>query len=163
VHVLVARTQPQRRAWADVADVAVRELPERPLSLPGRELPDLAFTTPRPSAKEGDPCDPSQRFIVVEWLFQVRNDGRGLAPKRVLVHVVNGFGSDPDERWSVGDRSWVRGLAPGEQTSLTPPDGSYSSMSYSDRVTIDPDNNVRESDETNNSLTLGLLPNLVCR
>lgn len=151
----------QLSAWADVAQASVRKLPKRPPMLAGGGLPDLAFTTPQPSAHAGDPCDPSG-INIVEWLFQVRNDGDGLAPKRVYVHVDN-FGNEKDDLWVVGGGTWIRGLAPGEQADFTPAGSSYSSMSPYDRVTLDPGNKVKESNEDNNSLSLGPLPYLVCR
>ena len=159
--VVVGRS-PQRHAWSAVADSAARDLPERAPSLPGGRLPDLALTKPVQSAQLGDPC--SFKGEVVHWRFGIRNVGRGLAPPtRLEVHMRN-FGIS-DTR-TLGAGRWIRGLAPGESVSID----DYRAVtgkryivpgSYTE-VTIDPKNAIAESNESNNSTTLGALPNLIC-
>lgn len=160
VDLRVQRTSPKRIAWVDVADAAFRKVPERAPVSPAGKLPDLAFTRPRLSHDVGDPCFQAGN-VHVEWLLSVRNAGAGVAPKRFDVLLRDATGRR--ERRRLGQERWLRGIAPGESVAVgRSPPYRLGIVSFA-RLTIDPGNRVQESDETNNSLTTGAVPNLVCR
>ena len=161
---IAANVSRQLRAWKDVAAASVARLPKLRPTLPGGGLPDLAFTTPVQSVHEGDPCT-VQFSAPVQWLVAVRNVGTGLASKKLEV-----FMRDPGltEVRQLGSRRWVRGLAPSESVPIEMPEETVTGKSYIipssfTELTIDPNDVIAESDESNNSLKLGLLPNLECR
>jgi Carboxypeptidase regulatory-like domain/CARDB len=149
------------RAWQDVAVAKARAVPLRVPTLTGNALPDLVFTTPRPSHHVGESCDPSQ-FAFNEWLMSVKNAGGGLAPKRYELYLSNS--PSETELRPMGDASWTRGLAPGEVEEIGTPftEGKHLALSAFTQVKLDPDNNIKESNEANNELGLGYLPTLTC-
>lgn len=160
VDVHVQRTSPKRMAWADVADAAFRKLPAQVPASPAGKLPDLEFTSPRLSHNVGEPCF-SAGTVHVEWVMSVRNRGEGVAPKRFDVLLRDATGRQ--ERRRLGEGRWLRGIAPGEAIAVgQSPPYRLGIVSYA-RLTIDPDNRVKESDESNNALTTGVVPNLICR
>jgi subtilase family serine protease len=69
----------------------------------------------------------------------------------------------------MGSRYWVRGLAPGEHEPIAVPDEPIPGRAYQElgsytHVTLDPNNQIKESNESNNELSLGKLPdNFVCK
>ena len=154
------RLPKQLRAWQDVALAAVRRLPASPVTL-GSALPDLAFTEPYEAQHAGDPCFHEGAFGA-EWAVSVRNAGRGLGPKRFELFLNNGF---QKELRHLGDAGWARGIAPGETLPIeigSEPGHTYLGLNAYTRLKLDPDNKVKESDESNNELSLGYLTQLTC-
>jgi hypothetical protein len=125
---------------------------EVPEPLDPRGKPDLAFTTPKAGLKEGDLCLPGEPIPTNLYSLALRNAGKGVAPAPTDVSITRtGFG----QRLKVKERDWMRGLEPGEEFPLRLfPAGS--------RFKADPDDNIPESNEGNNELTLKPLPILVC-
>ena len=67
----------------------------------------------------------------------------------------------------LGDAAWVRGLAPGESVPIDitydePGKHIYLGLNAYTHLKLDPDNKVKESNEANNELALGYLPQLTC-
>lgn len=155
------RLPAQLAAWEDAALASVAKLPTSKPTLAGGGLPDLEFTTPQQSAHVGESCSLGMP-VANEWLVGVRNVGTGLAPNRPV--EVSAF-IEWRGKWEkrvAGGADWIRGLAPGESAPLREAGYPYSSISSNSRLTLDPNNRVRESNEQNNTVTLGLLSSLTC-
>jgi hypothetical protein len=153
------RIAPELKTWTDVARARAALLRQRKPALAG--LPDLAFGEPRPSAQAGDVCF-TPGVVAVEWLVGVRNNGKGLVSKKVVKARVVNTGIGQDEIRVAGEAGWLRGLAPGESAPLEPTGNKWHSLSPAARLTLDPGNDIKESNESNNSISLGSLPSLTC-
>jgi hypothetical protein len=137
------------QSLAGVLEALPVEVPQ-PLDASGK--PDLAFTTPKVLHEEGDPCVPGALISTDLYSLALRNAGKGVAPAPTDVSITRtGFG----QRLKVKERDWMRGLEPGEEFPLRLfPAGS--------RFEADPDDQIPESNEGNNELTLKPLSLLVC-
>jgi hypothetical protein len=154
------RLPAQLRAWQDVALAALSKVSVAAPAF-GSGLPDLAFTTPVYAQHPGDPCAHVGAFAA-EWAVSVRNGGQGLLPKHFSVHISNG---SQQEVRRLGNAAWLRGLAPGETIPIeigAETNHTYLGLNAYTHLKLDPDDKVKESDESNNDLSLGFLPQLTC-
>jgi hypothetical protein len=163
VFPVARRLGAEHQAWWDVAEARAARLAKTTPTLRGG-LPDLSFSIPREAQHVGDPCF-TPGLVASEWLVNVRNTGRGLAPKRFELFIDNG---SQTERRLIGEPTWIRGVAPGESAPLDEfyeqPGNrhTYLGLGAYTRLKLDPDNKVKEADEGNNELALGYLPQLTC-
>ena len=101
-------------------------------------LPDLEMVS---LAAPPGPLDPVKKFTLTA---RVRNNSSRPVSARVVVRRDGDPGSDYDERLD---------FAPGEVKTVRAETAGRSNMRYTYRAVVDPDNEIAESDETNNEKT----------
>jgi hypothetical protein len=143
---------PAELAWVNacVAPEVVEELPPvtvEPLHPEGR--PDMAFGTPTPTYREGDPC-PTGFGSFSGWDVVVENRGDGTSSPTLRIVFDPSRGRGEDLTYDL-----VRGIEPGE--SIVIGHGENAST-----VDLDPRGDEPDADRSNNRLELGYTEVFIC-